>query len=265
MAIQHAKATQANGRFLAIPGRRGKPSGVGPSLRITSRPSWSSGPKPPASCSATRATRSELGGGSDPEDRRASGPNERQAPLGGDRWRRQRLGDGDAELVRLLLLRPAPDDPRFGSSLSQRRGSPPCAARLRARSTLRSGSAAASGMPGAPPPEPTSTIGPSKPCTTLDCAQAVLEQHPPGLAGVGERGQPRRLENRRQPAPRRRTLGKTTTTSGSARCLRSPSRRRRRPRARDGRSSARRPSSARARRVRRSAVPARPHSSPAMR
>src|ERR687898_2432083 len=53
----------------------------------------------------------DLGGRSDPEDRGAAGPNKRQTPLRGGRRRRQRLRDGDAELVRRLLLGPAPDDP----------------------------------------------------------------------------------------------------------------------------------------------------------
>ena len=40
---RRANATQANGRFLAIPGLRGKPSGVVLSLGMTTRPSRSSG------------------------------------------------------------------------------------------------------------------------------------------------------------------------------------------------------------------------------
>src|SRR5207244_1786066 len=52
---RHAlKAIQARGRFLATPGRRGKPSGVGPSLRRMSRPGGLSTARA-ASRSATRA------------------------------------------------------------------------------------------------------------------------------------------------------------------------------------------------------------------
>src|SRR5207248_4242807 len=55
---RHAiKAIQARGRFLAIPGRRGNPGGVGPSLRRTSRPGGLSTNRP-ASFSAARATAS---------------------------------------------------------------------------------------------------------------------------------------------------------------------------------------------------------------
>jgi hypothetical protein len=46
----------------------------------------------------------------DPQDRGPARPDERQAPLGRDGRRRQRLRNRDAETVDFLLLGPAPDD-----------------------------------------------------------------------------------------------------------------------------------------------------------
>ena len=73
--------------------------------------------------------------------------------------------------------------------------------------TSRSGRDAASGIPGAPPPEPTSTIGPSKPRTSSSAAQRVLEQHAPRLVGSRIAVRPGRRRRRVEPAlePRRVT------------------------------------------------------------
>ena len=55
--------------------------------------------------------------------------------------------------------------------------------------TSRSGSDAASGIPGTPPPDPTSTIGPANPSTTLEPAQRVVEQRCASLVDVLDRRQ----------------------------------------------------------------------------
>ena len=66
--------------------------------------------------------------------------------------------------------------------------------------TSRSGSAAASGIPGAPPPEPTSTIEPPKPRDRLERGEAVIEVHAPRLGRIAHRGQPGRGDERVEPA-----------------------------------------------------------------
>src|SRR5918999_181660 len=48
--------------------------------------------------------------GPDPEDDGPAGTHERQAPLGRHGWQRKRLRHRDTEPIRLLLLRPPPDD-----------------------------------------------------------------------------------------------------------------------------------------------------------
>ena len=137
-------------------GRRGKPSGVGRAWDHDQAVARRLRP-------TSRATAQQHRGR--PWARARAPPlrpaNQRQEPFGGDRRRRQRLRDRHAEAVRLLLLGP-PQTTSSSAAARSARGTPPCAARLRA-GDLRSGSAAASGIPGAPPPEPTSTIGPSSP------------------------------------------------------------------------------------------------------
>jgi hypothetical protein len=86
----------------------------------------------------------EIGRLSDEENRRTAWAHEREAPLGRGRRMRQRFRDGDAERIALLLLR------RSASS----------------NVTDRSGNATAIGIPGAPPPEPTSITGPSNRSTS---------------------------------------------------------------------------------------------------
>ena len=101
----------ASGRLRATPARRGNPGGVGPSLRSTSSPSRAVRRARPRAARRPVATRSRLGRLADPEHDRSSWADERQAPLGGDRRRRERLRDRDAGPVGLLLLGAAPDDP----------------------------------------------------------------------------------------------------------------------------------------------------------
>ena len=116
--------------------------------------------------------------------------HERQAPLRRDRRRRERLRDAQRRTRRLVLLRAAAARPaRSGSRSDALRNSHfrPFAS---SSVTSRSGSAAASGIPGAPPPEPTSTIGPSTRARASSAAQRVLEQNAPRLVEVADRGQP---------------------------------------------------------------------------
>src|SRR5919202_5051312 len=154
---------QARGRFRAMPGRRGKPDGVGPSLRRTSRPGGLSTARP-ASFSAARATAAAS----------ALGPTySTAAPPGATSGRHHSTATaGGASAF-------ATATPYVSVSCSPAR---PCTTRAfdgthRRRNshlrpfasssvTSRSGSATASGIPGAPPPEPTSTTGPSYPDTT---------------------------------------------------------------------------------------------------
>ena len=109
----------ASGRFLAIPGRRGKPGGVGATLGMTMTPRVERRlrrrrPSPP------RAPR--LRG--PPSARRRARlrplPNERQAPLGGHRRRRERPRDGDAVPVDALLLGAAADNPDIREAAAMR-------------------------------------------------------------------------------------------------------------------------------------------------
>ena len=143
------------------PVRRGKPGGVGPVLRIASRPC---GDSSSVAAEPLRDARDalRLGRLADPEDDEAALADEREAPLGRGRRVGERLRDRDAERLRLLLLGAAPDDlevRELGRPAS--RGTPHLRRSASSRVTLASGSDAASGIPGVPPPEPTSTIGPS--------------------------------------------------------------------------------------------------------
>src|ERR671924_1680399 len=161
----HGHGTQANGRFFAIPGRRGKPSGVGPSFGITSRPLRSSG-GPAARHSATRARTSTS----------ALGPTQSTAaPPGRTSGRHHSAATGGSARA-LATATPQRSLPcssarpqitrRLGSSLVQPRRKSAFRRSASSSVTSRSGSEAASGIPGAPPPEPTSTIGPSSCSTT---------------------------------------------------------------------------------------------------
>ena len=82
----------------------GSPPAWAPTCGRRASPARSSG-APPPSCSATRATALEVGAtGPTPEHGRAARRDERQAPLGRDRRRRERLRDRDA----VDVGRPAP-------------------------------------------------------------------------------------------------------------------------------------------------------------
>ena len=94
-------------------------------------------------------------------ERRRRRSDEGQAPLHGDRRRRECLRDGGSGPVCPLLLDPPAHDPGVrGRPVLEEGALLPL--RLE-QDELRCGSACASGIPGAPPPEPTSTTGSPSP------------------------------------------------------------------------------------------------------
>src|SRR5205807_2175828 len=147
---RHAsKAIQARGRFLATPGRRGKPGGVGPSLRRTSRPGGPS-TRRAASRSATRETAPAS----------AVGPTySTAAPPGATRGRHHSAAvTGGARAfatatpyvsVSCSSARPCTTSAFGGAHRRRKSHLRPFASRS---VTSRSGSAAASGIPGVPTP-----------------------------------------------------------------------------------------------------------------
>ena len=94
-----------------MPGRRGKPSGVGPSLRRTKKPSGASSSSA-ASRSRDGRHRGRFGARPHPEHDRPAGAHERQAPLRRNRRRCEGLRKRTAGPVELLLLGAPPDDAR---------------------------------------------------------------------------------------------------------------------------------------------------------
>ena len=216
-------------------GRSG-PSRAGAGSPAASAESWA---RRPARRGA-RAGPAELAGPRDDRSRSARrarhrAPRRRPAARAAgttrrNRRRRERLRDRDAVALRALLLRAAAHDAHVREAGRHR--SRNCGLRPFGSSsvTSRSGSAAASGIPGAPPPEPTSTIGPSKPLEDGNCARGVLHEHRAGPRPVADRGQARAW--RAGGSSQRSSRGSLNRSarrrrSGSARCLRSPSRRRR--------------------------------------
>ena len=148
-----------------------------------------------------RGRRVPVRGRADPENDRATLRDERQAPLRRDRRLRERLRDRDLVTVSWLGSRRGPRSrARFGSSSVQRSRNSVFRRSASSSVTSRSGSDAASGIPGVPPPLPTSTIGPSKRAHELESRQRVVEQDAARLGRVAQRGQPRRREDGREPA-----------------------------------------------------------------
>src|SRR5579884_4114508 len=146
-----------------MPGRRGKPRGVGPSFGSTSRPPWSSG-SPPASRFDTRATRSTSA--VSPTKRTAAPPGRTSA-----RHHSAATGGGASAFAAATpnesgsCSSARPQTTRaFGGAHRSRKSH----FRRSASSSVisRSGSETASGMPGEPVPEPTSTIAPSNRSTS---------------------------------------------------------------------------------------------------
>ena len=174
----------------------------GASLRRTSRPLASSSSERRRARSAARATAVGVGGLPDPEDRDAARPDEREAELGRHGRLRERLRERDA------VCRPPAALPR-GPRRRRRSGARPstrsrnCAFRRWASSRVNasSGSATASGIPGEPPPEPTSTTGPPAAARRA----APREARPRAARGARRRsasrlGQPGRREHVLEPA-----------------------------------------------------------------
>ena len=142
-----------------MPGRRGKPAGVGPVLRRIRNPGGA-GSSRAARRSATPATSPSSAVG--PTQRTPRHPAGRVAGRARLRPAAVRaLSPPPRRTCRWLLLRTAPDDAQMLASSGSKRRRNSHFRRSASRSvTLRSGSEAASGIPGVPPPEPTSTIGP---------------------------------------------------------------------------------------------------------
>ena len=110
---------------------------------------------------AARASVSRIGGAARPRGHGATVAHERQAPLDRDRRLGERLRERDAERLEGLLLGAAPDDTEvreLGRPALEELALAPLGLEQR---DLAVGKLAASGMPGVPPPEPTSTIGAS--------------------------------------------------------------------------------------------------------
>ena len=159
--------TRTSGRVVAIPGRRGNRSGVGRDLR-EQRPDAGSGPprrsrrRRRRPCAAACKTLVDVGRRR-PEQHVAAGADERQAQLRRDRRRRERPGQGAGR---------TPRGPPRGRTARSGRGRPEHAApsgldgtgagrRISTRwpraGHRDAGRQARCGMPGLPPPEPTST------------------------------------------------------------------------------------------------------------
>ena len=141
------------------PGAAGNP-------RESARPSGSrarrlAAPAAAADLLGDVSDRVAIGAGPDEQHDRAAVAYERQTPLGRDRRLRECTRNGDPVGVRGLLFRASAHDAHVREprgEARQRRAFRSCAS---SKVTSRSGNAAASGIPGEPPPEPTSTIGPS--------------------------------------------------------------------------------------------------------
>ncbi len=162
----------ASGRFFATPGRRGKPGGVGPVLRRTRKPVGAAS-RLGGQLRGHGGHGPGVGARADPEDDRAALGDERQAPLRSDRRRRERLREAPPCNVCITWLSARPQITlRFGSSAVQPSRNSALRRSASSSVTSRSGSDAASGIPGVPPPEPTSTIGPSKRRTRSSPASA---------------------------------------------------------------------------------------------
>ena len=118
-----SRLLRPSGRFLATPGRRGKPGGVGPRFSSTSEAGRALDElaRRAARRPGRPARRSALGPDARGSPRRPA--DERQAPLRGDRRRRERLRQRDAEAVRAPAPRRGPTRPSRSAAPSARRKS----------------------------------------------------------------------------------------------------------------------------------------------
>ncbi len=151
--------TQASGRRRATPVRRGKPGGVGPVFRRTASPAGP-GDELGGEEAGDGGDPPELGRLSHPEHGQATGPDERQAPLGRDRRRGECLRERRHPPSRSPAPRPGRGQPARCPA-PRRPGSRTGAAPPRAARPLARAARQRAGSPGEPFPEPTSTIGPS--------------------------------------------------------------------------------------------------------
>ena len=269
--VRSSALCQASGRFFATPVRRGKPGGVGPVLRIASKPGGRRLERA-ADPLGDRGDALRLGGLARPRGRRGrlrgraagttrprsaggrapSRPRRRTSPSGCSSARPQstaRFGISGSHVSRKRHLR------RSASSSV----------------TARAGSETASGIPGVPPPEPTSTMRPLRRRRAPPPEARRRSSMRRAAAGSRDRGQPRGREDRREPAVEDATAH-AGSVRGAARedddepgrlgCPRSTSRPRDRPSAARARSGARPRSSARARRGGPWRQPARPPGAP---
>ena len=187
------QSTQASGRFLATPARRGNPAGVGPRFAQHEQPGAGRielAAEPAPRPAPTRSS-SALG----PTQRIAAPPgrDERQAPLGRDRRVRERLRDRDAEARPSPAPRPARAR-RARSAAPTRAGTSHLRRSPRAASPRDPAARARAGCPAAPPPEPTSTIGPSNSRDELERRGASRRA---GHARASSRSRDRRQPGRR--------------------------------------------------------------------
>src|SRR5207344_1368091 len=143
----------------AIPGRRGKPGGVDSTLRRTASPAESLSTRPPT-CSDARASarRSALcPSHTIAAPPRATSGRHSSAATGG--FARAFASATPNASVGCSSARPHTTS-TFGSSEANLSRSAHFLRSASSNEKLRSGRAAARGMPGLPPPDPTSTIGP---------------------------------------------------------------------------------------------------------
>ena len=197
--------SQARGRFLAIPGRRGNRSGVGPRLAEDEQPRQApSRASAATSAAAARATAASSAHG--PTKRsaappgRTSGRHHSAATGGGGerprhRGRRTHRGRRPARAPPRARRRPRRSANSLGHAL---RGTRTCGRCDSSRTTSRSGRAAASGNPGEPPPEPTSTTGPVLESGAAASASSTWTRR--ASRRVRDRREPGRRQKRREPA-----------------------------------------------------------------
>src|SRR5512133_200955 len=137
----------------------------------------------------------ELCARANPENRRSSRSNECQAPLGRN-WRgRERLGDGDAELVRLLLLCATPDDVQVGQHGFPAPQEDDLALLRFEQRHLATRELSRKRDPRSAPAGTDVDDRAFEVRGDTDCTEAVLEQPPACLFRITKRGQARRFEN----------------------------------------------------------------------
>ena len=224
------------GRFFAIPARRGKPGGVGPIFRSTSETRHRPPPAAPPSAGRRRPP-ARVRGLAYPEDRstalarRAGG----RAPRRRAAWRAPSRARRRSRSVGCSSARPQTTS-TFGSSRAIARRKSHLRRSASSSVNERSGSATASGIPGEPPPSPRRRSAPAF-VRSAARAEGVVEQHAPGFGGsrspvspgVDEHALEPALEELRRVIVSRRCCGGARRRSGSARSLRSASRPRDRP------------------------------------